>query len=195
MPSLLPVLCAALVLGALAADAQAQAQRIYKRIGPDGSVTFTDEPPPGQARPPAPSRSPRKAQAPPPIDPVLEKSVLVLMGYESIVAEFQDACLATLSTSFEKYDGAAQKWKDRHAAVLARYFVVLNDFYTPVEQERLRSGARNRTRDMMASFHSASAGAKARWCDENADAINAGSVDMLGKEQYMRPLLGYAPAR
>lgn len=193
MLSLLPALCAALVLGALAADVQAQ--RIYKRIGPDGAVTFTDEPPPGQARQPAPSRAPRKTQSLPPIDPALEKSVLVLMGYESIVTEFQEACLATLSTAFEKYDGAAQKWKERHSAVLARYFVVLNDFYTPAEQEGLRSGARNRTRDMMASFHSAPAGAKARWCDANADAINSGSVDLLGKEQYMRALLGYAPRR
>jgi len=193
MPSLLPALCAALVLGALAADAQAQ--RIYKRIGPDGTVTFTDEPPPGQARQSAPPRSPGKPPPMPPIAPALEKSVLVLMGYESIVTEFQEACLATLSTSFEKYDGAAQRWRERHSEVLVHYLAVLKDFYTPAEQEGLRSGARNRTRDMMASFYSAPAAAKARWCDENADAIDAGSVDMVGKEQYTRPLLGYNARR
>jgi len=193
MPSLLPALCAALVLWALVADAQAQ--RIYKRIGPDGTVTFTDEPPLGQARQSAPARSPRRARAIPPIAPALEKSVLVLMGYESIVTEFQEACLATLSTSFEKYDGAAQKWKERHSELLVRYLAVLKDFYTAAEQEGLRSGARNRTRDMMASFYSAPAAAKAKWCDENADAIDAGSVDMVGKEQYTRPLLGYSSRR
>ena len=202
MPSLLPAFCAALLLGALGADAQAQG--VYKRVAPDGSVSYSDEPPPGQARQRAPPRLPRKpptgsvparAAAASPIDPALEQSVLVLMGYESTVAEFQEACLATLSTSFQKYDGAAQKWKERHAAVLARHAMVLKDFYTPAQQEGLRTGARNRARDTMASFHSAAAAAKAKWCDDNADAINAGSVDIIDKVQYTGPLLGYAARR
>ena len=197
MPPLMPALCAALVLWALAADAQAE--RVYKRIGPDGTVSYSDEPPPGQRRETVPSNSPKKpatrASVALPIDPALEKSVLVLMGYENTVAEFQEACLATLSTSFQKYDGAAKKWKERHAALLVRYAVVLKDFYTPAQQESLRSAARNRTRDAMASFHSASAAAKVKWCDDNADAINAGSADIVDKAQYMQPLLAYSARR
>jgi hypothetical protein len=185
----MPALCAALVLGALAADVQAQ--RVYKRIGPDGSVSYSDEPPPGQRRETAPAtRKPAAGTA-----PRAAPAALLLMGYESTVAEFQDACLATLSTSFQKYDGAAKKWRERHAAVLARNAAVLKDYYTPARQEGLRSAARSRARDAMAGFESASAAAKVKWCDDNADAINAGSVDIIDKAQYAQPLLSYSTRR
>jgi hypothetical protein len=229
-------LCAAMVFMGLVADAQAQ--RVYKHVGPDGKVTFTDQPPtiqesapmqsptkpsgsmaepaaggPAVAQPAGSGSSkqaakkalpkdkgqaeaaPAQASPAPEIDPALEKSVLVLMGYENIVAEFQDICLKTLPTSFKKYDGAAQKWKERHADLLARYPAVLRDFYTPSIQAGLRSGSQNLTRKNMANIYSAPAAARIKWCDDNADSINAGSVDMVGKEHYTRPLLAYNPRR
>lgn len=210
----------------------AQAQRVYKHVGPDGKVTFTDQAPAGQAPAPAtpsdpaagkaaaptepaqaggPSKhgakkalprektqteaAPDRAEAKAPIDPALEKGVLVLMGYESIVVEFMDVCPKTLPTSYKKYDAAAQKWRDRHATLLARYPAVLRDFYSPAEQSALRSGTTNRTRGMMANIYTASSAAKIKWCDTNTDELDQGKLDMTGKDHFAQPILNYRSSR
>lgn len=216
----------ALALALLCAAAgPALAQRIYKSVGPDGRVTFTDKPPAGEvatplSAPAAPAAAPpaaadaaterpggaKKAMRkesmatapaataqPAAIDPALEKGVFVLMGYESIVAEYLDLCLKTLPTSFKRYDGAAQKWKDRHAAVLARYPQVLRDHFNATEQAALRTGVQNRTRGTMAPVFAADTARKIKWCDDNAKELDAGKLDLA--QNHASTLLAYQGRR
>lgn len=208
-----PMARSALALGVLTLllclGGAAHAQRtIYKSVGPDGSITFTDRPPPGQQPPaakaplvitPAPAASgaqsagstakkaTRKAAEPPAaaasaptpqLDPAMEKAALALLSLESIISEFVELCTATLPTSSKTYLGAADQWRQRHSGLMARQQAVLRDHFSPAEQAGVRSGAKNKTRGMMAPVFAAATARKIKWCDDNAVEIATGKVDL-----------------
>jgi hypothetical protein len=189
---------------------------VYKQVGPDGRVTFTDKPPPEEPAPAhaspasatasapaaasaAPSKATAKKAASEPVparavlDPAVDKGLSVLMGYQSLVSEYLDLCLTTLPTSFKRYDSAAQVWKTRHAAVLARYPVVLQDNYTAAEQGVIRREIQEKTRAMMAPIAAADMGRRIKWCDDNAMQLQTGKMDL--PRSHVDALMNYKPRR
>jgi hypothetical protein len=211
-------LVALLVALCCAAPAALWAQgHVYKQVGPDGRVTFTDKPPPEEPAPahaspapatpsaPAAASAPqskanaRKAAASEPVpvravlDPAVDKGLSVLMGYQSLVSEYLDLCLTTLPTSYKRYDSAAQTWKTRHAAVLARYPVVLQDNYTAAEQVVIRREIQDKTRAMMAPIAASDMGRRIKWCDDNALQLQTGKMDL--PRSHIEALMNYKPRR
>jgi hypothetical protein len=211
-------LVASLVALTCAAPAAVWAQgHVYKQVGPDGRVTFTDKPPPEEpaaaaraspapATPSAPAAASaphskatakKAASEPAPVravlDPAVDKGLSVLMGYQSLVSEYLDLCLTTLPTSFKRYDSAAQTWKTRHAAVLARYPVVLQDNYTAAEQVVIRREIQEKTRAMMAPIAAADMGRRIKWCDDNAMQLQTGKMDL--PRSHVDALMNYKPKR
>lgn len=186
----------------------ALAQRVYKSVGPDGKITFTDRPPAGQEQPapPATAAAPAAAPAPaapgapsagaaavPALDPTLEKAVVVLAGFESIVSEYADLCVKTLPTSFKKYQGAADDWRQRHGTLLSRQAAVMRDHLSPAQRTALRSATQLKTRGMMAPVHAASAAARIKWCDDNTLEVSGGKVDLVGN--HAAALMAYQGKR
>lgn len=198
---------AALLAFGVAGDAWAQ--RVYKSVGPDGKVTFTDKPPAGQEPPAAPAAaapaapaaqsSPGAAPAPAgsaaaaQMDPALEKATLVLAGFESIVNEYADLCVKTLPTSFRKYQGAADDWRQRHATLLARQNAVMRDHFSPAQRASVRSALQAKTRGMMAQVQAANAAQRIKWCDDNTLEVTGGKVDLAAN--YAATLMAYQGKR
>lgn len=188
------------------------AQRVYKSVGPDGKVTFTDRPPAGQepaaaqgaaapaapAAPSAPSApgavaAPAAAPAAAQLEPALEKAILVLAGFESIVNEYADLCVKTLPTSFKKYQGAADDWRQRHVTLLARQNAVMRDHLSPAQRASMRSAVQFKTRGMMAPVHAANTAQRIKWCDDNTLEVSGGKVDLAGN--HVAALMAYQGKR
>ena len=135
---------------------------------------------------------PLPCSAPPAVaqlDPSLEKAIIVLAGFESIVSEYADLCVKTLPTSFKKYQGAADDWRQRHVTLLQRQAAVMRDHLSPVQRTNLRSATQIKTRGMMAPIHAANAAQRIKWCDDNTVEVNTGKVDLAGN--YAAALMAY----
>jgi hypothetical protein len=205
---------------AMAAACGASAQTMYKHVGPDGKVTYSDKPPPTPggrstvigAQPPeapkpsAPEAKPqasRKAEAkqslPPqagpkeePLDRQLETALIAMMGMEDLVQYSLELCFRTLPTSFKKYSASANGWRQRNAALLEKKNQVLLDVFKPADIPRLEAGVRARTQQLMEKVSSLSMASRIKWCDDSFKEIDSGSQDLNDKAQYL-PVLKHRP--
>jgi hypothetical protein len=220
----------------------ALAQPIYKSIGPDGKVVYSDKPPAGadtkstviavpvkpaqssattdaarrpagasveessspasakkatakkaiRAEPPR-DEAPASASAAPAMDPALEKAVIVVMSYEDLVQRMEDVCTRTLITSFKKYNTAAVNWRQRNAALVSQSRRVLSDAFNASQRQNIEAGVKAKNQQIFEPVLSGSTAAKIKWCDQSADEINNGVMDVQNKPNLSSPLMNYRP--
>jgi hypothetical protein len=125
------------------------------------------------------------------VDAALERSLRRIMGNEYLVAQFRDICLRTLPTSFKKYDGAAQKWTDRHTALLQRFPAVLKDVYSDSERAGVQDGIRRISQQSLDTVSAAPVAARIKWCDRTTDELNGGALDLANDPAVSGPLVSY----
>lgn len=194
------------------------AQAIYKVVGPDGKVTFSDRPATDDARkvellavppPPkdaAPAESPaaRAAEAyrakraaaaaaptaapPPALSPELAKALMGAMGLEDLVAQSERLCLQTLPTSFKRYNAAAVDWGKRNMPALARSRSLAQTM-TAEQRIKLTAMVKEQTASSLAVVEKAPAAARIKWCDQSVDEINQGKLDVANKRAVWEPLM------
>lgn len=206
---------------ATALPLQARAQGVYKSVGPDGKVVYTDQPPGSAQRhysapPPPPPRGaasksaqdrtsgPRSKRAtagePSPsgetgADADLEKAIIGALGYEDMVARTEALCVRTLPTSSGRYMDAAEGWKRRNGNFVSQARRALAADFEPTVRQLIESGVRSRNERTLSVVNEASATSRIRWCDRSAEEIAGGAMDIGGKPVLARPLLNYRPAR
>jgi hypothetical protein len=215
---------------AIGAASGAYAQAVYKTVGPDGKVIYSDKPPAGagsrtttvgkpptaaasapalEARPARkPAVSPVKAATAPAasepaaesparqearMDPILERALIRVMGYEDLLSRTEDVCLQTLPTSFKRYSAAASGWKQRHAALLAQYRKVMAEGVTDAQRERLEARVQDTNESNMAVVLGAPMSSKINWCDQSFKEIAAGKLDLHDDPGVAGPLMSYRP--
>jgi hypothetical protein len=211
------------------AHSDANAAGVYKIIGPDGKVSFSDKPPADAAttdkldivRTPTEPLSSRTANetsvastpnvyaapksgakqaiavgeskgqfartADP--DPATEKAIIGVLGYEDLVRQTETLCVRTLPTSFEKYSGAADSWRNRNGALVAQAHQVLAEQYNSPQRQSIESGIRAKNNASLAPITAASAASKINWCDSSSDAIKNGTMDVYNKTNLSTPLV------
>jgi hypothetical protein len=214
---------AAWLVLAMGTAAGAQAQ-VYKSIGPDGKVVYTDKPPAGTVVKPPPPRLPArsleaaaKARAanpqgaaaapvePPPVaarqeperaarlDPVLDRALLRVMGYEDLLQRAEKVCLATIPTSAKKYGAAANSWKQRNAKILEQYRKVMAEGVTDVQRKSLEDRVQSTNEANMAIVVGGELAARIRWCDQSYGEIAGGKMDLHDEPAVSGPLMDYQP--
>lgn len=203
-----------------------QAQTIYKVVGPDGKVVFSDKPPADagadvrvieggferkqpavaspatEAAPPEVSRTVAKqasAAQPKPqsqpaqavIDPALAGAVFGVMGFEDLVLQTERICTQTLPTSFKRYSGATQVWRQRNTSVLARYQQALAKAITPAQRKQFEAEVKARNEKSLSPVVTAPVASRISWCDKSGDLIGKGDMDVHNKPALAGPLLSY----
>lgn len=208
----------------------AHAQGIYKSVGPDGKVTYSDRPPadakgkfdviqtPNQSQTPPPaaqdsssysaaespamsSRGAKKAAAASKpqsetaaaakIDPAVEGAIIGVLGIEDLVRQTEDICLKALPTSFKRYSGAADGWRQRNAAMVRQARQALAKEFSAAEGRLIESGIQTKNRGMFAPVLNASMKAKIDWCDQSAGEMEKGGMDVNSKPKLYGPLKNY----
>lgn len=203
-----------------------QAQAIYKVVGPDGRVVFSDKPPadagadvrvieggferkqPAVAVPAAVAASPEasrtmakqagaaqpKPQSQPAqavIDPALAGAVFGVMGFEDLVLQTERICTQTLPSSFKRYSGATQVWRQRNTSVLARYQQALTKTITPAQRKQFEAEVKARNEKSLAPVVKAPVASRISWCDKSGVLIGKGDMDVHNKPALAGPLLSY----
>lgn len=205
--------------------ALAPAQTIYRVVGPDGKVTFTDRPPgnaeaaqqqqsakPAPAsetrlmsQPAAPATEPataKKANAakatpadrpaaapaePKPVDEALLRALVAVLFQETLVRKSEELCISTLPTSMKRYGDAADGWRQRNAVWLdkaQKQMLTLGPEFQRVVKTRVDDDISK----LLKPVNDASMHQRIKWCDQTAQDLPKGTLDLGGKTMVTGPL-------
>lgn len=205
--------------------ALAPAQTIYRVVGPDGKVTFTDRPPGNaeaaqqqQTAKPAPVSETRpmpqpaasatepatakKANAakatpadrpaaapaePKPVDEALLRALVAVLFQETLVRKSEELCISTLPTSMKRYGDAADGWRQRNAVWLdkaQKQMLALGPEFQRVVKTRVDDDISK----LLKPVNDASMHQRIKWCDQTAQDLPKGTLDLGGKSMVTGPL-------
>lgn len=215
--------CVGLLIACTAA--LAPAQTIYRVVGPDGKVTFTDRPPGNaeaaqqqQTAKPAPASETRpmpqpaasatepatakKANAakatpadrpaaapaePKPVDEALLRALVAVLFQETLVRKSEELCISTLPTSMKRYGDAADGWRQRNAVWLdkaQKQMLTLGPEFQRVVKTRVDDDISK----LLKPINDASMHQRIKWCDQTAQDLPKGTLDLGGKSMVTGPL-------
>lgn len=208
---------------------------MYKSVGPDGKVTFSDRPPAGEtgqlsimgsagfkpadvgrassatasasvdnakvadvmarskaeakaraaAKPHYEPTSPDRAGRP---SPELAEALSKAMGNASLARQTRELCIATLPTSFARYQGSYDKWAARHSAVLADIERVLTSMPGRSDVEH---AVDDRVGAIMKPVTAAPMYSRIKWCDKSFAELDSGALDFASRDAITKPLRAF----
>ena len=205
--------------------ALAPAQTIYRVVGPDGKVTFTDRPPGNaeaaqqqQTAKPAPVSETRpmpqpaasatepatakKANAakatpadrpaaapaePKPVDEALLRALVAVLFQETLVRKSEELCISTLPTSMKRYGDAADGWRQRNAVWLDKAQKQMLNL-GPEFQRVVKTRVDDDISKLLKPVNDASMHQRIKWCDQTAQDLPKGTLDLGGKSMVTGPL-------
>jgi hypothetical protein len=211
---------AILLLLHLFAASEVAAQQLYKSIGPDGKVTYTDRPPAGDAsakisvmksyvlRPmeapppsltsalPAPSADAAKragaasAAASAGMSLEVEHAVAGVLGLSELFRSSEELCSKSVAT--RRYALSLAKWRERNATLLQKQQRILMTAFTPTLRAALQAAVTDKNDKVLAPVAVAPAPVRQKWCDKGFDDVDAGLHDIANNATLSVPLITYS---
>jgi hypothetical protein len=201
-----------LVLSAILLSSLCNAQSVYKVVGPDGKVTYTDRPSPSSSaqlistiRPVTPNSQDVKNL--PGKDGAERKAVLASLQvyYKQIIVEHAKRLCVHLAAEYPPVPGAqetladartaATGWNDRHASLLEKKKVVLHDILTPSELEKVADSAMRENEPIRMKLERAPAAERLNWCQQMPRTLAAPEFDLASNMDLVDTVIGYKPKR
>ena len=197
-PAILLSVCFALTCGG------ATAQQLYKTIGPDGKVTFSDRPkveeksrlsvmhaytlrtvePPqpvadlgGQSGKPALKRERWRGEAAAMLTPALETSVVTILSLSAFGGRFEMFCNGA-DTDARAFSVATLGWKQRNAEVVEHQKRILTVVLSPSKRAELVAREEVLLAEQLAKMSGRSTAARKEWCDAIVADLNSGRNDI-----------------
>jgi hypothetical protein len=199
------------------------AQQLYKSVGPDGKVTYTDRPPvdastkvsvmksfvlrPVEA-PPPPSLSSslpppgteeakRAAATAGPAKPGMslevEQAVAGVMGLVDLLRRSEGVCSKTVLPSSGRYAATLAKWRERNATFLQKQQRILMEVMSPSLRAALQAAVADKTDKILVPVSAAQAPLRQAWCEKGFDDVDSGMHDIANKPALSIPLITYTP--
>jgi hypothetical protein len=175
--TLLLALLGALVSGGACAQ-------MYKIVGPDGKISYSDRPPTdanakvsvmkgGQAAAP---ETPKTLAN----NPGLVAGIATVLDTSEIVTQNARAC-AQLPTA-KAYDGAKESWAKRNADILAQHRRVFEALYSDADRLSLQKSIGDRVGKSLHQAAGNNEASRTKWCDKSMEQVRSGKMDLAGKE-------------
>lgn len=203
--SLLLTMCCALAFPALA-------QQMYKSVGPDGKITFTDRPAvdtsvklsvmrsntlralPAPVRKPEPA--PRRAEilpaaeGPVEITPEIEEAMISVMGLADFGRRFESFCDDTPADA-KAFTSANYEWKKRNADALEQQKRLLTEVVSPFKRANLVERQQALLSDEIGKAAARTPAARKEWCDSVVAELNSGRSDIDKPAMMAIPIVRY----
>lgn len=182
----------------------AMAQQMYKTIGPDGKVTFSDRPkveeksrlsvmhaytlrsvephqpasdPAGQSGKPVPKRDGARGDPASAVTPAIEDSIVKILGLSAFGGRFEIFCNGA-ETEARAFSAAALGWKQRNVEVVEHQKRVLTVVLSPVKRAELVAREEALLAEQFAKMSGRSTAARKEWCDGVIAELNSGRSDI-----------------
>lgn len=195
-----------LLLTFLVSATAAQAQQLYKSVGPDGKVVYSDRPIDGKTKVATmqgtivrPATEPAQAQArtaprtlvPVPesvVTPEIEQTMLRVMELAEFGRRYQPICAVNEQVA-RTFAQAHKAWMTRNALYVEQQKRLLMEVVSPGRrlsmQQRLMAGAQSAIKP------TASANARMEWCATVISGLNSGTSDIVMPAMLAIPLTAY----
>lgn len=186
--------CIDVVLGAGAA-----AQSMYKTVGPDGKVTFSDRPAiesasrlsvlrsnnlvpvkaPGDKGEPRVTPLPRPAATPSgaPMTPQIEKTMANVMARAEFARHFYPICNTT-QVAARAFTQAASGWKERNLAAIEHQRKLLMQVVSPAKRAEIQESVAAQIKADTAKVTARPAQERAHWCQEAIASMSDPATDI-----------------
>jgi hypothetical protein len=204
-----------LLLACCAAAAGSQAQQMYKTVGPDGKITFSDRPeidantkvsvmrsntmhpldPPAKRTAPEPKVSGRNAgakEAVPVITADVEETMVSVMGLAEFGRRFDGFCNTTEADQ-KAFAAANYGWKQRNAAAIEQQKRLLTEVLSPVRRAQLIDREQQHMADEIGKAAALAPAGRKEWCDGVVAELNSGHLDIDKPEMMALPIVRYRP--
>jgi len=207
-----------LTLLGVAAAFGADAQQLYKSVGPDGKITFSDRPPsiqgakvsvmksnilrPFEPKEPAvvtqagtapatPAAVPRTvAPARAPAPPELEEAVAALLLQTELTKKFEPFCSPNLQSGRD-YNVAAYGWRKRNASYLQQQTRILMEVIDPIKRAAIYRKVELSADASLAEALLMKPPGRSKWCERAMVELASGATDVEKNPAVAVPLSAY----
>lgn len=194
----------------------AMAQQMYKSVGRDGKITFSDRPafeaseklsvmrsytlrPVELAKPPAaPPRKKAEPRAGSPdsrapvatVTPEVEEAMVTVMGLVDFDRKFRHFCKGNPARA-KAFSAAAAGWKKRNAQYVEHQKRLLMEVVSPNKRAELQNRAAALLTEEAGKVAARTPSARQEWCDGAIDEIASGRSDMAKPAMLAVPITIY----
>jgi hypothetical protein len=200
---LLPVLFLAAGLGV------AQSQ-LYKIVGPDGKVTFSDKPPADASAKISVMKSnvlrpieattlpsfPSPASAKPVASGTsaeLDQALLVVMGMVEITRKVEPMCSTSAPISAKRLALGIRNWNQRNATFIEQQKRILMEVVTPAKRAALQARLAAKTEQAVVELQSLSPEGRVKWCERLVANLSSDENDIANVPAVSVPLITNRP--
>lgn len=178
--------------------AHAAGAEIYKVVGADGRVSYTDQPPSvatpnvqlfkhGRGRPTVATEEPdplRRAQT------RLSPAVRDVLNSNAFALEGMHLCMQVMPGAMRRYGDTLDGWKIRNAEATERAEQILAETAPASIRARIKAAAINDARQVMAHIRTATPKRLSTWCESTSAELASGNVDLARQPAIARLLQG-----
>ncbi len=179
----------AILMAAFVAFA-AQGQ-VYKHVGPDGKVFYTDKPPPATAGSVEVKPEIRSRAARPEDDPIY--AAMNVYGNETMVETFYRFCRDAVPESEPALREARDRWNARHLALRSTKLTVLHDQFSIDQLRRIAAETEATHREILQKVRLASAKEQSTWCAAAPARFEAQELNPARNPRLVKTLESYKP--
>lgn len=187
MPNIRILLLASLALS----QACWAAGQVYKSVGPNGVVTYSDTPP---ASGPAQVMDKIRARSPVPENDPVTASIMVY-SIEIIVETSYRFCRDSIPESAQLVLAARDKWMERHASLRARKIEVLKDRLSNAELHKLSNQFERDNEDILDKIRRAPRATQSEMCNAAPRTFAAPKFDLAANLTLVDTIMNYRPKR
>lgn len=144
-----------------------------------------------RANTPAEKTQDEQQPAAPKADLALEKAVIGVLGMEDLVQRTETLCVGALPTSYKRYSGAANAWKQRNGVLVSQAHSVLAQAFSAIDRQKIEIGVRATNEKQFAPVVASPMASKIKWCDNSSDEMNSGVTDVYNRPNLSAPLMNY----
>jgi hypothetical protein len=194
----------------------ALAQQMYKTVGRDGKITFSDRPafestekmsvmrsytlrPVELAKPPAgPPRKKTEPGAGPPdsgaplatVTPEVEEAMVTVMGLVEFDRKFRPFCKGS-EAGAKAFSAATAGWRKRNAQYVEHQKRLLMEVVSPNKRAELQDRAAALLTEEAGKIAARTPASRQEWCDSVIDEIASGRSDMAKPAMLAVPITTY----
>jgi len=182
-----------------------QAQTVYKVIGPDGKIAYTDRPPPASAqttvsalgRGAPPEDGLARAATQRAVDAALQVyyKQIIVHSAKRLCGLLADDNFPGAKDAAAAATRAATTWEQRHAALTEKKIVVVQDALSSAKLLAIADDAKRQNEPYVMKLSIAPMAERVAWCKAMPTTLTMPEFDLAGDARIVRAIMDYVPRK
>lgn len=163
------------------------AGKVYKSVGSDGQVVYSEQPPadPDQAKTLDIRAQPTRAES----DPV--KAAMMVYAKSVVVESMTQWCAQEVPSTRLAVKQAHGAWGQRHATLIQRVTPILKDNLSVGQRSAIAAMTMKDTEAVLRQMSAAPEADRVKWCTEAPRRMAAPEMNLVGNLTLVNTIMGY----